>query len=299
MSKLTEKAHWDGVHLGEIVRFAPPGASIRTKAAGAVKRVLGKNVLQRMTAYDDYLLWDVILPRFVPRMVGAKAVEVGSAPGDYIVRFSRNHGCVPHGIEYSDVGVEVNRRVFRESGFNPENVIHADVFSEEFGNRYKEQFDVVVSKGFIEHFEDVPAVIDRHANLLKPGGYLIVTVPNLRCVNKTLAQLFDETAIPRHNLKIMQRKVYRTLFKREDLQELFCDYYGTFSFYLFTSGKRTLAKRMLKAAMRFQPLLNLTFRTMLGPRGVESELLSPFLMYIGKKNSGTVKERKKGAAPTA
>jgi len=281
MSRLTEKGHWDGVHLGEQERLFD--ASARSKILGAVKRILGPVVLQRMSGYDDYLLWDVILPHHVLKMNGGSVVEIGSAPGEYVSEFGRRHGCVPHGIEYSEIGVEVNRQVFSKHGFDPDNVIHADVFSEEFAKRFKEKFDVVLSKGFIEHFEDLKPVIDRHMTLLKPGGYLIVTVPNLRGANNALARMFDETAIPRHNVKIMRRNVYRELFKRADLQERFCDYYGTFSFYLFTSGKSPIRRCALKIGSKMQPLLNLAFRTAFGEKGAETAWFSPFLIYIGRK----------------
>jgi SAM-dependent methyltransferase len=283
MSNLTEKGHWDVIHLEEQGRLLPssrlPAAA---RVVAAVKQLLGPGVVERMSAYDDYLLWDVILPRYVPRMNGAAAVEIGSAPGDYIVRFSQRHGYIPYGIEYSEIGVEVNRTVFGNYGFDPDNVIQADVFSDEFATRYKERFDVVLSKGFIEHFEDVPSVIDRHVNLLKPGGYLIVTIPNLRGANNILARLFDETSIPRHNVKIMRKKIYPSLFLREDLQELFCDYYGTFSFYLFTATS-SIRRQALRTLHRLQPLLNLSFRTVFGEKGAETATFSPFLIYIGRK----------------
>jgi SAM-dependent methyltransferase len=283
MANLTEKTHWDGVHIGESQRLFRSGESARATAVKALKKLLGAKFLQRISGYDDYLLWEVLLPKYVPRLNGANAVEIGSAPGEYIVQFSKNHDCVPHGVEYSEIGVEVNRRVFTKHGFDPDNVIHADFFSDDFINQYKEHFDVVVSKGFIEHFEDVPAVIDRHTRILKPGGYLIVTVPNLRNGNKALAQAFDETAIPRHNLKIMRKDVYRSIFDRKDLQQLFCGYYGTFSFYLFTAGHQKVQRHMLKAAYKVQPILNVLFRTMLGPKGAEGPMFSPFLIYVGRK----------------
>jgi SAM-dependent methyltransferase len=283
MSKLTEKSHWDLVHLGEQERLFQLGRY--RSLAQRLKDLLGPELLAKMSAYDDFLLWDVILPRHVPRMNGAAAVEIGSAPGDYIVRFSQNHDCVPYGIEYSEVGVELNRQVFSRHGFDPDNVIQADVFSDEFSRRYQERFDVVLSKGFIEHFEDVRPVIDRHMTLLKPGGYLIVTVPNLRGANNPLARLFDEKAVPRHNLKIMRKRVYEDLFVRPDLQQLFCDYYGTFSFYLFTAGKSRIRRHTLRAVHKLQPLLNLSFRTLLGEIGAESATFSPFLIYVGRKQS--------------
>jgi 2-polyprenyl-3-methyl-5-hydroxy-6-metoxy-1,4-benzoquinol methylase len=40
-------------------------------------------------------------------------------------------------------------------------------------------FDVVYSAGVAEHFEDQRAVVAAHLRLVKPGGWLVITVPNL------------------------------------------------------------------------------------------------------------------------
>ena len=141
-----------------------------------------------------------------------------------------------------------------------------------------------MSKGFIEHFDDVKSVIDRHMQLLKPGGYLIVTIPNLNGANYLLGWLFDEGAIPRHNVTIMRRTVYQELFERQDLEKLFCDYYGTFSFYLFTAGQSAIRQHLLRACHRVQPLLNLSMRSLFRDKGAETGVFSPFLLYIGRKS---------------
>src|ERR1041385_1157917 len=285
MSRLTQRTYWDSVHVLEQREFSdavliresshvPP----RKRFTGILKKCLGRTILERISSYDDYLLWDVILPRVVPKLNGGSCVEIGSAPGYHLVEFSNRYGGNPYGVEYSAVGVEVNRDVFKQNGFNPDNVIHADFFSDDFIAGHKEKFDVVMSGGFIEHFEDVKPVVDRHMELLKPGGYLIVTVPNLRGANSLLSWLFDEGAIPRHNCKIMRKSMYRTLFDRKDLQSLFCDYYGTFSFYLFTAGCSVLRGCLLRVCHRFQPVLNLVMRTIFGRKGAETSMFSPFLM---------------------
>ena len=292
MSKLAPRTYWDRIHSQEQRRFSSgsltkeafhlPG---KAKITIALKKLLGSTVLERMSAYDDYLLWNVILPKALPNISGAKFVEIGSAPGEYSVEFSKKLGCIPYGVEYSAGGVELNKSVFKQNGFNPDNVIHADFFSDEFAAEYHEKFDGVMSKGFIEHFEDVRSVIDRHMHVLKPGGYLVVTIPNLSGFNYLLGGLLDEGAIPRHNVKIMRKAVYRDLFDRNDLQTLFCDYYGTFSFYLFTAGESSVKKQLLKVSHRVQPGLNLAFRTIFGDKGAETGLFSPFLLYIGRKAS--------------
>ncbi len=279
-STLTERKYWDSIHVSEQLRISD---SADQKFFGALKKILGSRLVGRMSGYDDYLLWNVILPKALPNVSGAKFVEIGSAPGEYSVEFSKRQGCIPFGVEYSSVGVEVNREVFRQNGFSSDNVINADFFSAEFVEQYREKFDGVISKGFVEHFEDVKSVIDKHMQLLKPDGYLVVTIPNLSGFNNLLGRLFDEDAIPRHNVSIMRQSVYRQLFNRNDLQTIFCDYYGTFSFYLFTAGESSLRKHLLRICHKLQPLLNLTFRTTFGAAGAETSLFSPFLLYIGRK----------------
>jgi SAM-dependent methyltransferase len=290
MSRLTEKTYWDSVHVGEQKQVMPAANKAEelsradtTGLKANIKKFLGRSVLERISNYDDYLLTSVILPRVLPNIRGTHCVEIGSAPGEFIADFSKRYGCIPYGVEYSAVGVEVNRKVFEQNGFASDNVIHTDFFSDEFAERYRNHFDGVLSRGFIEHFEDVTPVIDRHMNILKPGGYLIISVPNLRGFNFYLSRFFDEGSIPRHNLRIMSKSGYTALFERADLQTLFCDYYGTFSFYLFTAGPSPLRNKALRVCHKLQPALNFTFRTACGDKGIETGTFSPSLLYIGRK----------------
>jgi SAM-dependent methyltransferase len=295
MSKLSTKAHWDFVHAGRERQAPQSGVTVRQedtrlplrkRGIRAVKRLLGESIVSRAKPYSEYLLWEMMFPQFLRPRPGAKIVEIGSAPGDFLVKFSQKYGCIPYGIEYSDVGAQVNRDVFSRHGFNPENVIHSDFFSDELIERYRGHFDIVFSRGFIEHFTDLKTVIDRHVDLLAPGGYLFVDVPNFRGVNNPLARLFDKEAIPRHNIEIMRKDVFTGLFNRSDLEGVACGYYGTFSFYLFTSDKSPVSRFMLRTGFKVQLLLNLAFRTILGKRRLESPLFSPFLNYIGRKAGG-------------
>lgn len=54
-----------------------------------------------------------------------------------------------------------------------------------------ERFDLVCSFGFIEHFNDWPAMIRRHAELVVEGRYLILTTPHFRNLQYALHRLFD------------------------------------------------------------------------------------------------------------
>jgi SAM-dependent methyltransferase len=290
--KLTQPGYWDAVHQaeGEEWKRSRPGAAPLPIAPAAssgwkarLKRALGPRRLAALRDYDQYLLWDVILPQYLSGRAGARAVEIGSAPGDFLVRLQQRFGVVPFGIEYSPVGVELNRRVFAESGIDPGNVIAADFFAPELHERYRESFDVVLSRGFIEHFSELTDVIDKHLNLLRPGGLLLVSIPNLRGFNYLLSWLFHREVLAMHNLAIMTKPSFRSLFPISSTQPLLCDYYGTFSFNLYNARPGSLMQLPLALCMKCQPILNALFRTLLRGRGAETPWFSPSLIFVGVK----------------
>jgi hypothetical protein len=46
-------------------------------------------------------LFNVVLRKYVPKIKGAKVLEVGSAPGDFLVTLNKVYGFIPYGVEYS------------------------------------------------------------------------------------------------------------------------------------------------------------------------------------------------------
>lgn len=284
--RLSPKTHWDGVHRAERVNLAAAAdrrADTRSLKA-TLKRLLGKR-LEYIASYEEHLLWNVILPRHLPDVRGAKAIEIGSAPGEFLVRLARSRGCVPFGVDYSEEGVQVNRDLFVANGLDPGHVVCADVFSASFQQEHRESFDVVMSRGFIEHFSDPERIIGMHMSLLAPGGLLLVSIPNLRGANRALTWLCNRQILPLHNLDIMTLPAFEDLFTGEELESLFCGYYGTFNLHLFYAPDGSPARWLVGLAHRIQPALNVLFRSLLGNRGLESALFSPSLLFIGRKGA--------------
>lgn len=278
MKTLTEREYWDSIHKRKVVEQK------QHSLKGHLKIGMGRLLDSKyMRSYADYLLWDVIFKKHLPKTKGAKVLEVGSAPGHNLVRLSRTFGFVPYGIEYSDSGVELNREIFSSNNINPDHVIHADFFSDEIRDQYREHFDIVISEGFIEHFDDVDDVIKRHIDLLAQGGYLIVSIPNLRGANYRLQRAFNKELLLMHNTDIMRRGEFLKLFDKACLSTLFCDYYGTFNFGLFISKSRSPLRFVLTFCKVLQLILNVVFRVLFRGEGAESELFSPYLLFIGVK----------------
>jgi SAM-dependent methyltransferase len=233
-------------------------------------------------SYADYLLWEVIYPKYLHKKEGAKVVEIGSAPGTELVKLHKAFGLIPYGIEYSDAGIELNRAIFVRHGLEPENVIHADFLSGDIETRFAEHFDVVFSQGFIEHFDNPRDVVNRHITLLRKGGHLIVSIPNLRGVNYVLQRFFNKDILPMCNISIMEKDKFAALFDDERLSMQYCGYYGTFNFNL-SMAKHPVRRIVLVCCKVIQLLLNAVFRLLFGKKGLESETFSPYLLFIGVK----------------
>lgn len=280
MTKLTKRKYWDELYNKKTNRISNSKGKPYKKL---LKKILGQKIVKFSKSYADYLIWQVLYPQFLPKNKYAKVLEIGCAPGRFLVKLYQVFGYTPFGVEYSKSGVEITRKIFVENKLPPENVIHADFFSEQFLKKYQRYFDIVISKGFIEHFVNVNEVIDKHIELLSNRGILVVSIPNFRGINYFLLKRFDAEAIELHNLDIMQLDVFRNLFDREELQPLFCNYYGTFNFELFYTRRNVILRFILLFCSDYlQKIMNIIFRLCFRDRGLEYRHTSPYLFYIGK-----------------
>jgi SAM-dependent methyltransferase len=240
-----------------------------------------------LSPYDSHLLWKVVFPTYLPASAsGLKVIEIGSAPGDFLVRFAKTLGATPYGVEYTTSGAQINRETFSSNGLNPQNVIEADFISDEFLSAYQGVFDIVVSRGFIEHFENVEEVIQHHVSLIQPGGHLVILIPNLSGFYGIWTRLFNPEQIPIHNLKIMEIARFAQAFSGFPLETRLCSYFGTFSFWMCTAPHDArFLNFLVRALIAIQRPLNLVFRLVLPRHGFESRLFSPSLIFVGRKKA--------------
>jgi len=136
----------------------------------------------------------------------SKIIEVGCVPGNLLIRISRSFSLEPYGVDYTQKGAEIARNNFKRNNFNPKNIIWADFFSKKFQKENKEKYDIVSSFGFIEHFDNAKKVIDSHLNILKKGGTLIISIPNLnlKIGNRLLFSLISKKTMNMYNFSIME-----------------------------------------------------------------------------------------------
>ena len=286
MTRLTEKKYWEDLYKDAIpITQELPLDSFMKRC---VKRAVGKRFLDLITPYDDYLLWGSVFPNSLPSCCkGLSVVEIGSAPGKFLVRFATTFGAEPYGVEYSSHGADLNRQIFEMNDYNPENVIEADFFSQKFIDAYRGSFDIVISRGFIEHFSDVETVISRHVDLLRPGGLIFIMIPNLRGIYYLWTKIFNPEQLPIHNLELMKISYFKCLFEQQSFLDILrCSYFGTFSFWMFTArNDAILANRLIRILHILQRGFNILFRFSFSGRGCESAIFSPNLLFVGRKKN--------------
>lgn len=272
MKEFAKKEYWDSVYQN-MGRDGGPESFW-----GALK----KSIKNNSRDYSNYLMWGILIPKFLPKNKDVKIIEIGCAPGKYLINFNKIFGYEPHGIEYTTSGVNITRQNFIKAGLKPENIISGDFFDNDFQNEYKESFGVVFSRGFIEHYEDVKSVVEKHLNLLMRGGYLVISIPNLSGINGVISKILNVDSFLLHNTSIMDITKFEKLFDFNDLEKLYCDYVGVFSFGLFNTNSRSkyyFYRIMLLVQRPLDWLLRVLFKDNL----FKSKYTSPYLLYIGKK----------------
>lgn len=122
-------------------------------------------------------------------------LEIGCAGGKFMVYFGSEFGYEVSGVDYSQQGCELARRNLELAGIKGA-VVCSDLFKcDEFE---KESFDVVFSGGFIEHFDDTEKVLGKHVEFLRPGGTLVIELPNMYGLHGWVFKLFNRSLFDAH-----------------------------------------------------------------------------------------------------
>ncbi|MFX1501566.1 MAG: class I SAM-dependent methyltransferase [Promethearchaeota archaeon] len=279
---LTDKDYWNKYHIKKKDNSRNPLIKI---LESIIRRLLNENYLNYMrTAYSSYFFWDFLLDKYLKNHYKLKVIEIGSAPGDRLIKLKEKFNLIPFGVEYSEIGLRRNRENFLKYNLDPESIIFADFFSKDFQNKYLNYFDIVFSWGFIEHFSNVEKVINCHLDILRKNGILIIVIPNIRGLNLALARFFLKESIAKHNITIMKKNNFQNLFNKKKLEMLYCNYFGVFNIHLFYTNKNGIKASFLKIMKTYiRPILNFLFRVLFKDKGFESPYISPYLVFIGIK----------------
>lgn len=146
-----------------------------------------------------------VLRRYV--RPGQAVIEIGCAPGKHLAWCARVLGGRVSGLDYSPVGFGTTQWLFAKLGIAADLRME-DVFKTTFPN---EAFDVVYSFGVIEHFDDPTHIVRKHLELVRPGGWVVIAVPNYGGVYGRIQRRIDPENLAIHNLRIMSLDALRQM----------------------------------------------------------------------------------------
>lgn len=245
INKLSEKEYWDQ-HWNEEKKIGNP---------------------------TQYIFND-LLKEYLP--YGGTYLEIGCTPGTTMVNFHKTFGYSVSGIDYSQA--DTVRKTLEKY-----NVVNGQVIDSDFTTMSVfDQFDVVASYGFLEHFENYSEIVGKQAEFVKPGGYLVIEVPNLRYFYWLMYRIFDPELLRIHNLKIMSPSALSDPIRRSsEFEILFNNYYFT-NFFFLDANNPVIANRLfirknlffIRKIMKVMKLDN-----------IPNRFFSPYLIIIARKKS--------------
>lgn len=167
-----------------------------------------------------FIYFDEVAP-YLPAGPDISFLEIGCAPGRILAEFCSRLDYEAHGLDFAAPAEEIEEYL-RAEGVRVGNVQKADFLTWD----PQRQYDVVASFGFVEHFTDAEAVVDRHFRLAKPGGTVVITLPNFARGQKVLNQVFNSEILRYHNTRCMSRGFMAAAARRNGAELLLYKYVG-------------------------------------------------------------------------
>ena len=103
-------------------------------------------------------------------------------------------------------------------------IIESDIFEYNFNKA----FSLVISCGFIEHFEGrkLQTLLAIHNKLVEKNGLLFMTFPNFRYLNYFFAYFFRRRILETHNTNIMNKKFFIEFANKYGFEITYLNYFG-------------------------------------------------------------------------
>lgn len=155
-----------------------------------------------------------------------RVLEIGGGGSRVLPYLALKFGLEVYGTDFSLAGCRLLRANLALVD-RPGSVICEDLFQSSLA---ADTFDVVYSSGLIEHFEDTRSVVTEHLRLLKPGGRLVVIVPNLLGLEGKIVAKLAPSLWKVH--KVLSPDDLAGGLQSAGLREIHAGYLGSFFIYV-------------------------------------------------------------------
>lgn len=178
-----------------------------------------KHIVNVCSYYDDF--WEMLFSNLndTPKTL----IEIGGYPGRYLAYLANKYKVVPTCLDFNSDDTQV-KKSFDIMEIEDYTILEKDFTTFKPTNYY----DYVLSNGFIEHFNDFDAIMDKHVQYLSDEGRMLIMIPNMKGYIKFYKYLVDWNNLKVHNLKCMNLKVFRDFAERHNLKIKHLGYFGGF-----------------------------------------------------------------------
>lgn len=200
-------------------------------------------------------------------------LEIGGFPGYYSVWVKKNHK-----IQSTLLDFVIHERILHQleqvNGLPQGSVdtIEADLFDYTPAHKY----DLVVSNGLIEHFNDTADIIQKHVQFLPANGTLFITLPNFRGLNGWFQRTFDPENYAKHNIGCMDLDFLRNVCLSLGLHDIDVQYNGRFMLWLENEASQPTWVKVFMKALWFP--LKVLFKLV----PIETRLFSPYIILTAR-----------------
>jgi SAM-dependent methyltransferase len=238
---------------------------------------------RRLWLYRDFDFETVRLLKGIAGGEAARVLEVGGGGSRVLPYLRRRFGYEVFGSDFSFKGCRLLRANLALQGVDG-GVICEDLFRSSLRSDW---FDVVYSVGLIEHFDDTRPVIIEHLRVLRPGGHLVLIVPNLEGVQGRILRRLAPDLVGRH--RVFGPQDLEGILKSLGLKSVTCGYLGSFFIHIGRDTQWTKVRRwpvflqlLIPGSVR---LMNgvISFLFRLSPLRPRSRSLSPAFYAVGTK----------------
>lgn len=237
----------------------------------------------RLWLYRDFDFETVRLLRKAGGAGAVRVLEMGAGGSRVLPYVARKFGYKVYGSDFSPSGCLLLRANLALQGVCG-SVVCEDLFNSALR---ADAFDVAYSSGLIEHFDDTRAVIIEHLRVLRPGGRLVLIIPNLEGVQGRILRRLAPDLLGRH--RVFGPQDLEGILKSLGLKSVACGYLGSFFIHIGRDTQWTEVRRwpawlqlLVHGSVR---LMNgvISFLFRLSPLRPHSRSLSPAFYAVGTK----------------
>ena len=241
---------------------------------------------RRLWLYRDFDYETIRLLRAATGNAVARVLELGAGGSRVLPYLARKFGHRVFGADYSFAGCRLLQANLALQG-REGGVVCEDLFQSSLPPDF---FDVVYSSGLIEHFDDPRAVIAEHLRVLRPGGRLVLIVPNFQGVQGRIWRRLAPPLWEKH--RIFGPRDLQEQLQTHGVEGIRSGYVGSFLIHVGRTSEWTAVRTWPRGWQAFvhysvrlvNGLISLFFR--LSPLKPHSKALSPAFFAMGMKPAG-------------